>query len=152
MWRHGPRRRAAPLRARSWRRRRPGTRCSPTSTPCKGSAPGVTSSSTTSANCIAGAAARSAPWVANSPRPTPRARSDVAASFSRWEAGIRNGLRAMHARGELRTDAAPDNLALATLAALQGGLLLTQIQRQTRPLEVALDAMLDHVASLTAPA
>src|ERR1017187_3383966 len=31
-------------------------------------------------------------------------------------------------------------------------LLLTQIQRQTRPLEVALDAMLDHVASLTAPA
>lgn len=76
----------------------------------------------------------------------------MAASFSRWEAGIRNGLRAMHARGELRTDAAPDNLALATLAALQGGLLLTQIQRQTRPLEVALDAMLDHVASLTAPA
>src|ERR1017187_974525 len=82
----------------------------------------------------------------------PRARSAGAASFSRWEAGIRNGLRAMHARGELRTDAAPDNLALATLAALQGGLLLTQIQRQTRPLEVALDAMLDHVASLTAPA
>ena len=82
----------------------------------------------------------------------PQARSDVAASFSRWEAGIRNGLRAMHARGELRTDAAPDNLALATLAALQGGLLLTQIQRQTRPLEVALDTMLDHVASLTAPA
>jgi TetR/AcrR family transcriptional repressor of nem operon len=82
----------------------------------------------------------------------PQARSDVAASFSRWEAGIRNGLRAMHARGELRTDAAPDNLALATLAALQGGLLLTQLQRQTRPLEVALDAMLDHVASLTAPA
>jgi lysozyme family protein len=43
---------------------------------------------------------------------------------------------------------APDDLALATLAALQGGLLLTQIQRRTKPLEVALDAMLERVASL----
>jgi hypothetical protein len=43
----------------------------------------------------------------------------------------------------------PDDLALATLAALQGGLLLTQLQRDTRPLEVTLDAMLDRVQSLT---
>ncbi len=49
----------------------------------------------------------------------------------------------MHDRGELDTD--PDDLALALLAALQGGLLLTQLQRQVRPLEVALDSMLDHV-------
>jgi TetR/AcrR family transcriptional regulator, transcriptional repressor for nem operon len=32
---------------------------------------------------------------------------------------------------------------------LQGGLLLTQIQRETKPLEVALDAMLDRIQSLT---
>jgi hypothetical protein len=38
------------------------------------------------------------------------------------------------------------------LAALQGGLLLTQIQRETRPLEVALDAMLDRVQALTGTA
>ena len=44
----------------------------------------------------------------------------------------------------------PDDLALATLAALQGGLLLTQLQRDTRPLEVTLDAMLDRVQTLTA--
>ncbi len=53
----------------------------------------------------------------------------------------------MHARGEL--DADPDDLALATLAALQGGLLLTQLQRQVRPLEVALDSMLDHIQAQT---
>jgi len=55
----------------------------------------------------------------------------------------------MHARGGLPAATDPDDLALATLAALQGGLLLTQIQRDARPLEVALDAMLDHIQALT---
>jgi hypothetical protein len=51
----------------------------------------------------------------------------------------------MQARGELgRAD--PDELALATLAALQGGLLLTQLQRSTKPLDTALDAMLALIA------
>ena len=73
------------------------------------------------------------------------ARARVAASFRRWEGAIRSGLRGMQARGELgRAD--PDELALATLAALQGGLLLTQMQRSTRPLETALDAMLALIA------
>jgi TetR/AcrR family transcriptional repressor of nem operon len=75
----------------------------------------------------------------------PEARLAVASGFLRWEASIRESLRAMHTRGEL--DADPDDLALATLAALQGGLLLTQIQRQVKPLEVALDTMLDHIQS-----
>ncbi len=75
----------------------------------------------------------------------PEARLAVASGFLRWESAVRAGLRAMHDRGEL--DADPDDLALATLAALQGGLLLTQIQRQVRPLEVAMDAMLDHIES-----
>jgi hypothetical protein len=55
----------------------------------------------------------------------------------------------MHARGDLAPGTDPDDLALATLAALQGGLLLTQLQRDTRPLEVTLDAMLDRVQTLT---
>ncbi|MER7681425.1 helix-turn-helix domain-containing protein [Streptomyces sp. NPDC096934] len=76
----------------------------------------------------------------------PEARLAVASGFLRWESAIREGLTAMHARGEL--DADPGDLALATLAALQGGLLLTQIQREVRPLEVALDTMLDHIAAV----
>jgi len=80
----------------------------------------------------------------------PQARGRVADGLARWEAGIRDGLRAMHARGELHGD--PDDLALATLAALQGGLLLTQIRRESTPLAVALDTIIDHIASLaTAP-
>jgi TetR/AcrR family transcriptional regulator, transcriptional repressor for nem operon len=40
-------------------------------------------------------------------------------------------------------------LALALLAAVQGGVLLTQIQRDTKPLEAALDAMLELIARLS---
>jgi AcrR family transcriptional regulator len=78
----------------------------------------------------------------------PQARDALAAGFARWEEGIRSGLRDMRERGELRPEADPDRLALAILAGLQGGLLLTQTRRETAPLEAALDAMLDHVEDL----
>lgn len=73
------------------------------------------------------------------------ARRAVAAGFARWESLIRAGLRAMHDRGELAGD--PEHLALALLSALQGGLLLTQIRRDTVALEHGLDAMLAHIES-----
>jgi AcrR family transcriptional regulator len=79
----------------------------------------------------------------------PRARAQVAEGFKRWEAAIQAGLREMHARGRLTPDSDPDTLGLALLTALQGGLLLTQINRDTKPLEAALDAMLELVARLT---
>src|SRR5712691_6014757 len=77
------------------------------------------------------------------------ARLAAARGLRRWEGRIRDGLRAMHARGDLPAGTDPEDLALATLSALQGGLLLTQLQRETKPLEVALDAMLDRIQSLT---
>ena len=76
------------------------------------------------------------------------ARADLVAGFERWEGAIRGGLRAMHERGDLPADADPDHLALAVLAALEGGLLLTQLRRGTAPLEAALDTVIDRVASL----
>ncbi len=79
----------------------------------------------------------------------PDARAHVAEGFRRWEATIQSGLREMHARGELTPDTDPDTIALALLAALQGGLLLTQVKRDTKPLEAALDAMLELVARLS---
>ena len=78
----------------------------------------------------------------------PDARAHVAEGFTRWEATIQSGLREMQARGELTPDTDPDTLALALLAALQGGLLLTQVKRDTKPLEAALDAMIELVARL----
>jgi TetR/AcrR family transcriptional repressor of nem operon len=76
----------------------------------------------------------------------PAARAQVSEGFKRWETAIQSGLREMHARGRLSPEADPDALALALLASLQGGLLLTQIERDTKPLEAALDAMLDLIA------
>jgi TetR/AcrR family transcriptional regulator, transcriptional repressor for nem operon len=80
----------------------------------------------------------------------PETRPDLVEGFSRWEGAIRDGLRAMRDRGDLRPDADPDRLALAMLAAVQGGLLLTQVRRETAPLEAALDVGLDHIASFAA--
>jgi TetR/AcrR family transcriptional repressor of nem operon len=80
----------------------------------------------------------------------PEARTFVAAGLNRWQGAIEQGLRTMRDRGELRAEADPEELSLALFAALQGGFLLTQVERDTRPLEVALDVMLDHIASLMA--
>ena len=73
------------------------------------------------------------------------ARSALVQGFARWEAALCDGLRAMQARGELRPDADPDTLAIATLAALQGGFLLAQTRREILPLTAGLDAALDHI-------
>jgi TetR/AcrR family transcriptional repressor of nem operon len=77
----------------------------------------------------------------------PAARGELAAGFARWEGAIRDGLTAMRDRGELRAGADPAQLATATLAALQGGLLLTQVRRDTAPLEAALDMAIAYIAS-----
>jgi TetR/AcrR family transcriptional regulator, transcriptional repressor for nem operon len=74
------------------------------------------------------------------------ARVSLAASFDRWEAPIRDGLRRMRDRGELHDDTDVDRLALGTLAALQGGLLLTQAKRDAGPLEAALDLAIGQIS------
>jgi len=77
------------------------------------------------------------------------ARQEVERGFARWEEAIRDGLRAMYARGDLRRSADPDALALALLTALEGGLLMTQIRRDPVPLRTVLDVVLAHIESLT---
>jgi AcrR family transcriptional regulator len=83
------------------------------------------------------------------------ARGALVAGFDRWEAVFRDGLTTMQAEGLLRSDADPAALALSTLAALEGGLLLCQTRKDVAPLEVALDAAfvnLYGVASEPTPA
>jgi AcrR family transcriptional regulator len=75
----------------------------------------------------------------------PEARADLATGFDRWGAAIRDGLTAMRDRGELRADADPEFLALATLTALQGGLLMTQVRHDTVALRTVLDAMIERI-------
>jgi TetR/AcrR family transcriptional repressor of nem operon len=72
----------------------------------------------------------------------PEARALIAAGFEQWATAISDGLRSLHADGKLPPDIDPDDLATTMLATLQGGLLLAQVQRSTRPLETALDTLL----------
>jgi TetR/AcrR family transcriptional regulator, transcriptional repressor for nem operon len=78
----------------------------------------------------------------------PLARAQLARSFARWEAMIRDGLTVIAARGELPSETDVDTVALAMLAAIQGGLLLSQIRRDTGPLEAAVDTMIEHLRTL----
>ncbi|MHB8467233.1 MAG: TetR/AcrR family transcriptional regulator [Acidimicrobiales bacterium] len=70
----------------------------------------------------------------------PGARAAIGAGLDRWEARIREGLTRMQARGKLRTDVDPAALATATMASIQGGLLLTQVRRDGQQLRTALNA------------
>ncbi len=78
------------------------------------------------------------------------ARASLANGFELWESHFRQGLSAMRDRGELKPEADPAELATAIIAALQGGLLLAQTTRSSRPLELALDMAIGHIARLSA--
>ena len=73
------------------------------------------------------------------------ARLELAAGLDRWERGIRRGLEQMADRGELHPDVDPATLAQNTLAAVQGGLLLTQVRRDPEQLRSALDGAINAI-------
>jgi TetR/AcrR family transcriptional repressor of nem operon len=79
-------------------------------------------------------------------------RADLADAFGAWEQALSAGLSSMRTRGELRPGADTDRLALALLAALQGGLLLTQTRRDTVALEIVLDTMIERIQMEALPA
>ena len=76
-----------------------------------------------------------------------RARKELAAAFDRWESHLRDGLRTMRKRGKLRAGSNVDRLATATLASIQGGLLLSQARRDSGQLASALDAAYTNLRS-----
>jgi AcrR family transcriptional regulator len=61
----------------------------------------------------------------------PDCRGDLVRGFDQWEAAVRDGL-----------------LAVALLAAVEGGTLLAQLHRDPAPLETALDEVLDRIEDL----
>ena len=72
----------------------------------------------------------------------PEARALIAEGFDQWAAAIGDGLRSLHADGKLLSGIDPDDLATTLLATLEGGLLLAQVQRSTRPFETAVNTLL----------
>lgn len=74
-------------------------------------------------------------------------RNALAEAFDSWESFLRRGLIAMRALGELASHADPDALAEATLAAIQGGILLARTKRSLQPLKNALTAAMVFLRS-----
>jgi TetR/AcrR family transcriptional repressor of nem operon len=70
----------------------------------------------------------------------PLARAALADGFDRWEGHLRDGLERMQSDGSLAADADPGRLATATMAVLQGGLLLAQVRRDPDQLQIALSS------------
>jgi TetR/AcrR family transcriptional regulator, transcriptional repressor for nem operon len=79
-----------------------------------------------------------------------QARAMLAELFRTWEELIAAGLRRMQDKGTLKSGADPGQLAIALMAALQGGYLLANTAHDTKPMEISLDLALDHVRSYLA--
>jgi AcrR family transcriptional regulator len=79
-----------------------------------------------------------------------QARTLLADLFKTWEGLIAAGLERMQAKGALKPDADPGQLAIGLMAALQGGYLLANTAHDVRPMEVAIDQALEHLESYLA--
>lgn len=76
---------------------------------------------------------------------SPESRAALAQGFGQWQRDIITALEAI-AGSPSRPRAELAELATTLLTALQGGLLLAQTTRSTRPLELALDLAIDRIA------
>ena len=74
------------------------------------------------------------------------ARHELVRCFAEWQSYLLNGFRVMRDNDELAAEADVDELALTMMSALQGGLLMAQTTRSARPLELALNMALEHIA------
>lgn len=73
----------------------------------------------------------------------------LATALDQWEQQLRDGLLRMRAQGELEPNADPARLATATMASVQGGLILTQVRRDPAQLRTALDGALTTLLAAT---
>jgi len=73
------------------------------------------------------------------------ARLQAAAGFDAWEQLLAGTLERMRQRGELRADAESAVLATGLLAAIEGGMALSQARRDMASLRIAVDAGITHL-------
>ncbi|WP_336921266.1 TetR/AcrR family transcriptional regulator [Aquipuribacter sp. SD81] len=72
----------------------------------------------------------------------PETEAEITQAMASWRGLLAAGVARMQANGEIEAEADPQRLAAAILAAIQGGLVLSQPERSSWPLEAALDQVL----------
>lgn len=75
----------------------------------------------------------------------PRVRMRIAASLHRFQDHMRAGYGSMQADGEISAAADPNALASMTLTSVIGGLVLTQLNRDTTPLKDSFTALIQQI-------
>jgi TetR/AcrR family transcriptional regulator, transcriptional repressor for nem operon len=80
------------------------------------------------------------------------ARERLASAFAAWREAIAAALSRLVENGQLDPTADLDALTTATLAALQGGLLLAKTERDSKPLQTALHTAIERLQSHAKPA
>lgn len=75
-------------------------------------------------------------------------RTRVAAAFRRWELTLAQAFEDMRRRRLIVAEADPAELAQITLAAIQGGYLLSTAERDLRPMARSLKLALTYLRSL----
>jgi TetR/AcrR family transcriptional regulator, transcriptional repressor for nem operon len=76
------------------------------------------------------------------------ARLATVEAFGAWEGYLTAALHRIQDAGELGSDCDVGELALGLLAALEGGMFLSQVRGSDRPLRIALKTALDYLESL----
>ncbi|GAA4225948.1 TetR/AcrR family transcriptional regulator [Streptosporangium album] len=85
------------------------------------------------------------------PKNDPAIRALISDFFERWQAYLAQGIGLMQARGDLDATADSRRLAMAILAAVQGGVAMGQATGSLQALEVALDVALEHLRTFATP-
>jgi AcrR family transcriptional regulator len=78
------------------------------------------------------------------------ARRALSQLFTEWQGLLAGVLRRLQDDGVLAPDASVDQLATGLMAAVQGGYLLAQTERDVTPMAMAIDVALAHIESLAA--
>ncbi|GAA4672090.1 TetR/AcrR family transcriptional regulator [Frondihabitans cladoniiphilus] len=81
----------------------------------------------------------------------PELEATIAASMRQWRDALASGIERMRASGLVDPAADARKLAVSILAAIQGGLVLSQPERAAWPLEAALDTVLDALHRVALP-
>jgi len=76
-----------------------------------------------------------------------KARLSLSEHFAQWRQLFSDALERMRDNGVLRPDIDARGLATGLLAAVEGGLLLSQTARDPRLMQAALNHAIDHIAS-----
>jgi len=77
------------------------------------------------------------------------ARQVLAQLFSEWQGFLAGALQRLQDGGTLRADVSIDQLATGLMAALQGGYMLAQTERDVSPMATSLDMALAYIESLS---